>query len=380
MSRIKKIKSFLFMTLFVSLSHQTDSTLASHSYSNIPLAHKIGAMLMVGFAGSEPHHPAIQKTLRHIATKQVGGVILFRYNIETAPQLKNLISTLKEENPHLWVAVDQEGGKVQRLSPKQGFKSYPSPYDVAYDQDPEEAAVTYNTMAEELASYGINLNLAPCVDVNNEDDPSPIIGGYGRSFSSDPEKVITYAQSFINSHRRHGVRTAIKHFPGHGYAQGDTHLGLVDATLTAHPSELIPFAFLIRAQKIDMVMTSHLLRRDLDAIWPATLSQPILRTLLREKLNYQGVVISDDLHMGAMLQNYSLEQIVTSAINAGCDLLIFSNNDSAAQNVENYQPDYDLAPRLIELIQNGIKKGTIKEEYIHQAYERLQRLMHRFPH
>ncbi len=334
------------------------------------LTRMVAQMLVVGFEGRNNHEPWPALLQQQISAGQVGNIILFSRNIESPDQVKQLIHGFKDAARNgvpLGIAIDQEGGKVQRLRASNGFTNYVSPKE--YAQEP--SVVRYQTslqIAMELKAYGVNINFAPSVDLHSVD--SKIIGQLNRSFGEQPQHVVEAAVDFVNGHRRVGVLTCLKHFPGHGYAIGDSHEGWVDVTQTAHTDELIPFEDLIRQDKADMIMTAHVFNQKYDPKHPATLSDKVIQTLLRER-GYNGVVISDDLHMGSILQHYTLPEAVILALKAGCDMLIFSNNPLAAGGVKDFAPDPDLPLRIQEIVRKAIDDGSLSYERIERSYQRI---------
>ncbi len=287
------------------------------------------AQLMVGFTGTSIHDPDVQHLIPMIADQRIHGVILFRHNITGPQQVADLVGTLKgaSPDPQFIVAVDQEGGRVQRLGSFNGFHDTPS---AAYiGRLPlEEAATHYQAMAKMLADVGFNLNFGPVVDLLGTPGSS-VIGGLERAYSTDPQQVIAYAKVFIAAHRLQGVRTCLKHFPGHGLAQGDTHEGIVDVTDTLQPQEMVPFQDLIDAEQADAVMAAHVWHQGVDSEYPVSLSPFWLRDILRVDMGFEGTIISDDLHMGAILSRYSLGETMELGLRAGLDVLVFSRNPKA---------------------------------------------------
>jgi autotransporter-associated beta strand protein len=217
----------------------------------------------------------------------------------------------------------------------------------------------FNTQT--LAGLGLNLNLAPVVDLDAHPD-NPIIKGKKRSFAADPDVVARHAAEFVRAHRALGVVACAKHFPGHGSAKGDTHLGLVDVTATWHERELVPFRRLIEAGLCDMIMSAHVFNAKLDSQRPATLSKKVITGMLREQLGFNGVITSDDMEMKAISSQYGLENSVPAAIEAGIDVLCFGNNLSY---------DVDIAPKAIAIIERAVKSGRISEARITESYERV---------
>jgi beta-N-acetylhexosaminidase len=337
------------------------------------LADKIGELVMVGFRGTTLD--GSDPILEHVRAGHVGGVVLFSVdvasggprNIESPEQVSSLVAELQAAAPSpLLVAVDQEGGRVSRLSERYGFPATRSQQDLGERSSVELTASQARQTAETLAGAGINLNLAPVVDVN-VDPSSPVIGALGRSFSADPAVVTDHARAVIEAHRGKGVLTAVKHFPGHGSAPGDTHLGFVDVTATWSPEELEPYRRLIGEGNVDLVMTAHVFNGRLDGQWPATLSPSTIDGILRDELGFQGVVVSDDLQMGAIADHYGLETAVHQALAAGVDILLFANNTS-----RDYDPD--IAPRVVALVEGLVRDGAISEERIDESVRRVRAL------
>ncbi len=346
---------------------------AGPTSSDEALADKIGELVMVGFRGmtldgSEP-------ILEQVRVGQVGGVVLFDVdvatgssrNIDSPGQLKSLVTELQAVAPSpLLVAVDQEGGRVSRLKERYGFPATLSQQELGERKSLDLTRSQASQTAQTLADTGINLNLAPVVDVNL-DPASPVIGALGRSFSANPTVVADHARAVIEAHREQGVLTAVKHFPGHGSAPGDTHLGFVDVTDTWSPAELEPYRTLVSEGNADLVMTAHVFNGSLDAQWPATLSPATVSGVLRTELGFQGVVVSDDLQMGAIADHYGLETAVRQALAAGVDILLFANNNPRA-----YEPD--IAPRVVALVESLVREGALSEERIDESVERVRAL------
>ncbi len=336
------------------------------------LREKIGQMLMVGFRGLDVDEDSW--VVEDIRKGRIGGVILYDYdvarnssrrNIESPRQLKALTSELQTASKRpLLIAVDQEGGQVARLKEKNGFPSTVSQAWLGRQNDPDLTGTYASKTAKTLARMGININLAPVVDVNLNPE-NPVIGRLERSFSSDPELVARHAKEVIASHREKGVLTALKHFPGHGSSSRDTHQGFTDVTHTWSPKELDPYREIFATVGADMVMTAHVFNSRLDPEWPASLSSRILGDLLRGKMDYQGVIISDDMQMGAIRKEYSLETALERTILAGTDIIVFGNNLV-------YEPG--IAQKAITIITDLVHKGCIPAWRINTSYERISQL------
>lgn len=352
----------------------------------LTLEQKVGQMVMMGVDGTTPDAPGVQQALAQVRAGQLGGVILYRYNITDPAQVRALTDALQQVNPlelPLLVALDQEGGLVQRLRASNGFADTPSHEEVAATQTPDQARATYSAMAQMVAGAGFNFNFGPVVDLRGDPlDPehravSPVIGQLKRSFSDDPARVVSYATQFIQAHRDAGVLTALKHYPGHGLATNDSHLGLVDVTQTAQPVEQWPFQQLVASGMADAIMTAHLVNRNVDPDWPVTLSEKFIRPQLRTRDGFEGVVVTDDLHMGAIQQHHSLRESVVRAIVAGNDLLIFSNNPGAAKYVPDFVPRYDMGQHAATLVREAIERGELTHAQVDAAWQRLVRLRSR---
>lgn len=290
-----------------------------------PTRAQVGPMIMMGFQGTQPTDLEVTQALDLAREGLIGGIILFGYNIVDLYQVQVLLAPFRETG--IFIAVDQEGGRVARLTPAKGFIATPSAYELG-QRPVEEAYAAYDQMARQLHKMGFNLNFGPVVDLHSPE--SAVIGKLGRAYAADPETISALARAFIQAHRAQGILTAIKHFPGHGLARADSHRGLVDITETFQDGELEPFRQLLETASADMVMTAHVIHKDYDADHPATVSDAFIGPILRAEMGYNGVVISDDLQMGAIAQHYSLAERVSRAVKAGVDILLFSNNPAAA--------------------------------------------------
>ncbi|MBK6866961.1 MAG: twin-arginine translocation signal domain-containing protein [Burkholderiales bacterium] len=349
----------------------------------LTLTQKIGQMVMIGVIGASVDAPAVQQALAQIATGQLGGVILYGRNVTGPTQVQALNDALAAAAPielPLLIALDQEGGRVQRLRASNGFADTPAAEAVAAQQTLQQARDTYRVMARMVAQAGFNFNFGPVVDLRGDPgDPehrpvSPVIGKLQRAFSDDPATVVAYATQFVEAHREAGVATALKHYPGHGLATGDTHLGLVDVTLSAQPIEQWPFQEMVRRGMADAVMSAHLLNRRVDPHWPVTLSEHYVEPQLRRRDGFAGVMVTDDLHMGAIQKYHSLRDTVVRSILAGNDLLILSNNPLAAPEIPGFQPRFDLGQVVAGIVLDAIDRGELSEARIEASWQRLARL------
>jgi len=351
-------------------------TPAPQASTTCTLREKIAQLLLIGFRGSQPSE--CSAILRDIRESRIGGIILFdqemvdasarRRNIESPTQVKDLVNHLQSASSSpLLVAIDQEGGRVNRLKADYGFPASVSHEELGRIDRPEETFQQAGLTARTLATLGINFNLAPVVDLD-ANPHNPIIKGKGRCFSSDPEATARHATEFVRAHHQQGVLTCLKHFPGHGSAAGDTHLGLVDVTQTWSEQELIPFQRLISSGRCDAIMSAHVFNAHLDPQHPATLSPAVITGLLRNRLGFDGVVTSDDMEMRAISSHYGLEKSVPAAIEAGIDLLCFGNNLS-------YDPE--IARKAIEILAQAVQSGRLPESRIETSFQRIQALKQR---
>ena len=294
------------------------------------------------------------------------GAKLCPKNIISLQQLRALTADLQGySNSPLLIAVDQEGGLVSRLAPAAGFAERESPHELGKKDDLAETSRVAEGMAIDLRKSGINLNLAPVVDLAL--NPESLIVRNGRSFGSDPQLVYRHAREFIRAQKKHGVLTTLKHFPGKGSAGADTHFEMAEVTHSYQDRELYPFSKLIDEGLADLIITSHILHRGWDEEYPVTLSSRVLRGLLREKLGYRGVIISDDLQMGAIVKQFSLEEACILAVQAGVDILLASNNSPEGD-------DPTLFSRMFEAVVKSVERRRISRSIIEAAHARIMDL------
>ena len=372
------MKSFfptlLIISLLTFLSCQESQKKATTT-TEPSLSTMIGQMIMVGTRGMtiEEVSPAFQAQIKE---GKIGGIVLFDYdvvkkeyhrNIQSPTQVKSLIAGLQALAPTpLFMAVDQEGGKVNRLKTKYGF---PHSVSAQYlgDLDNVDSTKYYgNRIATVCKDLGFNVNFAPAVDVNVNPE-SPAIGKIERSFSADPEMVVKHASLLIEVQNAKGILSTLKHFPGHGSAQADSHYGVTDVTKYWQEKELIPFEKLGKLDENVAIMTAHVANQNLDADFPATLSKKIITGILREKLGFKGVVFSDDMQMQAVNDHFGFETLLEKSINAGVDVLVFGNN---------LKYDEQIPAKAMEIITKKVESGAISKERIEQSYKRIMKVKH----
>jgi beta-N-acetylhexosaminidase len=325
----------------------------------------IGQMVMVGFKGTSTSNSP--ELIQQIKDGRVGGIIFYGYNVENPQQVANLNQAFKKlvsaDSPILFTAVDQEGGKVQRLSRNKGFENMPSAFEVAASYSPDKSYKVFLSLAKMVKDAGFNINFAPSIDLNVNPE-SPAIGKIHRSFSSDPIRVSLYAEEFVKAHNSQKVVTSLKHFPGHGSATNDSHIGFTDITNTWSEEELEPFKIMINKGLAVSVMTAHMFNSKIDSEYPATLSAKHLK-ILRKDLGFDGVIFTDDLQMGALRDNYDLETIVIKSVQAGADVLLYSNFFV-------YDPLFP--EKAAEILKKAVKDEVISIKTIENSYERILKL------
>ena len=334
-----------------------------------------GAMLMVGFRGTVP--PSY--ILDALEKGDVGGVILFdkdtraakgARNISSPEQVRQLTATLRNHaRQPLLIAVDQEGGHVARLSALQGFTPLPSAEAMGL-QDAQHTYIHAHRTGMELRSLGINVDLAPVVDVRRA-ACSPGLGDKGRLFGGTPAHVSAHAAAFARGLLEAGVIPALKHFPGLGSATLDSHSALPDVTESWSEDELEPYREAFASGWPGMVLVGHVFNRQLDPVLPASLSPAVIEGVLRGQLGFDGVVISDDLGMGAVSGSYPLKELIRLAVLAGNDILLFCNNGR-----DDYDPE--LAAKAHMALVALVHEGRIDLDRLRASWGRLERLKARF--
>lgn len=380
-----KIIPFLALGLIVLLGHlifqnrkqQPDcgkscSNQVAPSAEEKQLKDKVGQMFIIGFRGTKfQKNSFIDKALGDL---KPAGVVLFDFdvpsgmfprNIINPEQTKKLIADLqKNSGAALFIAVDAEGGWVNRLKPRYGFLDILSAQKMG-QKPAAETEKTAKALGKELKELGFNFNFAPVVDLNINPQ-NPIIGSLERSFSAEPLVVAEHAESFIKGLQESNIITSIKHFPGHGSSQTDSHNDIADITSTFQAKELAPFQELVKKGIAPSVMVGHLINKNIDQNYPATLSANFIQKILKEILGFQGVVVCDDLSMAAISQNYGAKEAAVKMVQAGCDLLIISNN------VKEYNEE--LPNQARDAILQAVEAGEIPESSINNSFDKIMKL------
>jgi beta-N-acetylhexosaminidase len=321
---------------------------------------KIGQLFMVGFMGTS----VTPELASFIKEYKPGGVILFSRNLESVGQIVELTNDLQRCSPRspLLISIDQEGGRVSRLP--RGFTIFPPCELLGRCNSSELAYAAAATIAKELKAVGVNMNMAPVLDVNSNPD-NPVIGD--RAFGSTPEVVSEMALVTAAGLQDNKVVACGKHFPGHGDTNADSHKELPVVEASRERLEAVEFPPFRRAVTagIATMMTAHVLYKALDDQLPATLSSAVITNLLREDLQYDGVVLTDDLEMHAIVDHYGVGDAAVRAILAGCDVLLICK-------------EREREVSAFEAIEQSVASGTISMERLNQSVARIQRVKQRF--
>lgn len=376
------MRARLAALLLVLIVEGCAATTSSDGAARKPPPLPLGELLLVGFGGTQVEGNEEIRSL--VCDVKVGGLILFERdsrsgearNITSPEQVRQLTADLQAlalqcAGRRVLIAADNEGGLVMRLSTRVGYLPTPPPQALGDAGDPAATALESRRMGATLREAGINWNLAPVVDVA-VNPLNPAVVTLGRTFSSDPQQVIVQARAFIQGMHEAGVLTSLKHFPGHGSSRTDSHLGFVDVTDTADLKiEFAPYRALIKEGLADSVMTAHVFNRGLDPWNPATLSRFTIKRYLRGKLGYRGLVVSDDLLMGAIRQRYGVEEASVLALQASVDMLLISQNQGRVER--------GAAERVIDGIRHAISDGRLSPKALGVSIERVRALRGRIP-
>jgi len=336
--------------------------------AHMTLEEKLGQVMVIGFDGLEPE----TELLEMIRTYHVGGVILFARNVDSPRQVAELTNALQRAalesgHPGLLIAIDQEGGRVARLTENKGFTEFPGAMAIAATGDVENARRVAQALAVEMRAVGINTDFAPDLDVNNN-PANPVIGI--RSFGSDPARVAACGVAFLEGLQAEGVLAFGKHFPGHGDTGVDSH---VELPLVPHDRarleavEFVPFKAAMAAD-VAGIMSAHVTFPAIDATpgLPATLSPKVLTGLLRDEMGYGGLLVTDSLEMGALAQSgYPVPLAAATALEAGADLLLFNR-------------DHALHRAAFKEIRAWLQDGRIPEARLNEAVRRILQAKARF--
>lgn len=355
-----------FIIPFILIAYSVTESMAQQKDS---LDLMIGQMIMIGlgdFNKLDKKAPVFEA----IRSGKAGGIILFEKNVSSKNTEENLSKILEyaqeQSEIPLFTSIDEEGGRVNRLKPKYGFPKTVKAQYLGELNNLDSTKYYARKTAATLSQLGFNMNFAPSVDVNINPE-NPIIGKIGRSYSEDYKVVIAHAEQVIDAHEEYGVVTVLKHFPGHGSSESDTHLGLADVSSTWQFEELFPYKALIDSGKVQAIMTAHIVNSTLDEEkLPGTLSQQVIQGILRDFLGYEGVVVSDDMQMQAISAEYGLEEALKKSVLAGVDILLFANNVPNSELVT--------ADQIHGIIKKFVENGDISEDRIRESFNRIKQL------
>ncbi|MGW8322123.1 MAG: beta-N-acetylhexosaminidase, partial [Thermodesulfobacteriota bacterium] len=322
----------------------------------------LAQLFIVGFDGTELSRD-LRDLFRHYPP---GGVILFKRNLEDPDQIHRLTRELQEPGTPLptLVCIDQEGGRVWRLPPD--FTFFPEAQALGNAEADSLAHSAAKVIAEELAAVGIHCNFAPVLDLHTN-PKNPVIGD--RSFGSDPVAVTALARSVLLSFRAHGIAGCGKHFPGHGDTDLDSHETLPTVSMDRNrlwSVEMAPYRMLARDTRrpLELVMTAHVRYPELDPKRPATLSRRILRGALRGQIGFDGLIVTDDLEMGAITETYGPDEAALLSFRAGADFLMFCHTP------------FHL-PACIETLCRSLKRGETSYGSVSRSLSRIERFKKR---
>ena len=315
------------------------------------------SVLQPGFVGTTP-----PDWLRRRLSEGLGGVVLFSRNIVDIEQVARLTSAMLAENPDVMIAVDEESGDVTRLEVTSG-STRPGNYALGWVDDPELTEAVAADIGAQLAAAGVTMNYAPTVDVNNN-PANPVIGV--RSFGADPKLVSRHTSAWVRGLQSTGVAACAKHFPGHGDTGVDSHHGLpvIEAGLSRLDDvELPPFLAAINAG-VQAIMTAHILVPALDPERPATMSRAVLVDLLRDRLGFTGMVVTDGIEMASVAQRYGLGRAAVLAVAAGADAICVGG-ETATEEV---------AVLLRNALVDAVVSGDLPEQRLIEASQRVAAL------
>ncbi|MEH7388575.1 beta-N-acetylhexosaminidase [Bacillus sp. JJ1521] len=341
----------------VEKPNQQGNQSVSAVISKMSLEDKIGQMILAGVSGTSMDANANKL----ISQFHVGGIIFYKYNFETPTQVIQLVNQLKAGNSSslpLLLGVDQEGGRVTRLPG--GLVNFPPNKQIGQVNNPDFSFKVGTLLGQELKEFGLNLDFAPVLDINSNPN-NPVIGD--RSFGNNAEIVSKLGVQTMKGIQSQKVITTIKHFPGHGDTSVDSHLDLpiVNKSLKELKElELIPFERAIN-QGAEVVMVAHILLPQLDKTNPGTMSKAVMTDLLRKQLGFTGVIITDDMTMGAITEHFDIGKASVESVKAGSDIILVGH-------------DYNNVVKIISSLKTAVQNGEISEQRLNESIERIIQL------
>lgn len=340
---------------------QPEVTLPSEVVSKMSLEEKIGQMILAGISGTTMD----ANTKKLVNQFHIGGIIFYKNNFNTPAQTIQLVNQLKTENSSrlpLFLSTDQEGGRVTRLPG--GLTNFPTNEQIGKVNNPKFSYKIGTLLGRELKEFGLNLDFAPVLDINSNPN-NPVIGD--RSFGNNPEIVSELGIQTMKGIQSQNVIPTIKHFPGHGDTSVDSHLDLpiVNKSLKELKElELIPFERAID-DGADVVMVAHILLPKLDKTNPASMSKVIMTDLLRNQLSFNGVIITDDMTMGAITEHFDIGKAAVESVKAGSDIILVGHN-------------YDNVVKIIASLKRAVQNGEISEQRLNESADRIIQLKNKY--
>ncbi|NSL52798.1 beta-N-acetylhexosaminidase [Calidifontibacillus erzurumensis] len=332
------------------------------SYDQLTLDEKIGQMIFAGIEGTKPN----EKTSELIYRYKVGGIIFNGKNIVSPKQTidyMNHIQSLNADNPiPIMFGIDQEGGRISKLPGN--LLSLPTNEEIGKINDPAYSYEIGSLLGKQLKAFGFHMDFAPVLDVNSNPN-NPVIGD--RSFGNDPDIVSRLGIQTMKGIQSQNVISVIKHFPGHGDTSVDSHLELPVVNKTRsdlEEIELIPFKKAIK-NGADVVMVGHIMLPKIDSNYPSTMSKKIIQGMLRKDLEFHGVVITDDMTMKAITNNFDIGQAAVQSVKAGSDIIMVAH-------------DYEKVVAVIDALKKAVEKGEISEKRINESVERILELKKKY--
>jgi len=336
---------------------QQENQTISEVILKMSLEDKIGQMILAGVSGTSMDANA-NKLINQL---HVGGIIFYKYNFETPAQVIQLVNQLKAGNSSslpLLLGVDQEGGRVTRLPG--GLTNFPRNKQIGQINNPDFSYKVGTLLGRELKEFGLNLDFAPVLDINSNPN-NPVIGD--RSFGDNADIVSKLGIQTMRGIQSQNVITTIKHFPGHGDTSVDSHLDLpiVNKSLKQLKElELIPFERATN-QGADVMMVAHILLPQLDKTNPGTMSKAVMTDLLRKQLGFTGVIITDDMTMGAITEHFDIGKAAVESVKAGSDIILVGH-------------DYNNVVKIISSLKAAVQNGEISEQRLNESIERIIQL------
>jgi len=342
--------------------NSTESDDILKQMAEMTIEEKIGQLVIVGLDGYK-----VDDNVREMIEEyHVGGFIIYKKNVETVEQLVNLTNTLKAANSvnkiPLFISVDEEGGQVTRMP--EGIRKLPASGKLGELNDEKLAYEIGKLLGMELKYFGFNMNFAPVLDINSNPE-NPVIGK--RAFGADEDIVSRLGIEAMKGIQSEGVISVVKHFPGHGDTSVDSHIGLprVDHGLDRlRGFELVPFARAIE-NGADAIMVAHILFPQIDPNNPATLSSTIIGGILKEEMGFEGLVVTDDMTMGAIIKNYSIGDAVVKSVLAGSDIVLVCH-------------EYEYEVEAITAIREAVEEGLISTDRIDESVYKILKLKNKY--